>query len=182
MIILFSNSQFFNMIDLCILNCYCTSGINPIWSQWMIFLLFFTNNACVNIIGVYSYVAGLFRPHLVSWEQPILWRRWSSEFQSRGGATYETPEHWVTSYLSCICSLGFPLLVAEMFWNVPWDGEYQDGAHHEVADAGLGWDRSWTQDNRLYFTNWIEFMTNFSKNIPKIVIFFGITNFSISLS
>jgi len=40
MIILFSNSQFFNMIDLCIFNCSCTSGINPIWSQSMIFLLF----------------------------------------------------------------------------------------------------------------------------------------------
>ena len=171
MIILFSNSQFFNMIDLCILNCYCTSGINPIWSQWMIFLLFFTNNACVNIIGVYSYVAGLFRPHLVSWEQPILWRRWSSEFQSRGGASYETPEHWVTSYLSCICSLGFPLLVAEMFWNVPWDGEYQDGAHHEVTDAGLGWDRSWTQDNRLYFTNWIDDLVScFCLNLFPLVV------------
>ena len=40
MIILFSNSQLFNIIDLCILNCSCTSGINPVWSQSMIFLLF----------------------------------------------------------------------------------------------------------------------------------------------
>lgn len=39
-IIFFSNTQFFNMIDLCILNCSCTSGIKPTWSQWMILLLY----------------------------------------------------------------------------------------------------------------------------------------------
>lgn len=133
---------------------------------WMIFLLFFTNNACVNFIGVCSYVAGLFRPHPVSWEQPVLWRRWSSEFHSRGGASYETPDHWVTSYLSYICFLGFPLIVAEMFWNVLWDG-----AHHKVADAGLGWDRSWTQDNRLYFTSWIDDLVScFCLNLFPLVV------------
>ena len=39
MIILFSNSQFFNMIDLYILNCSCTSWIKLSWSQSMILLL-----------------------------------------------------------------------------------------------------------------------------------------------
>lgn len=43
----------------------------PLFGE-VIFLLFFTSVACVNIIGVYSYMVVLFRPHPVSREQLVL--------------------------------------------------------------------------------------------------------------
>ena len=44
----------------------------PLFFGEVVFLLFFTSIACVNIIGVYSYVVVLFRPHPVSREQLVL--------------------------------------------------------------------------------------------------------------